>query len=552
MGHLGTLTLYGARRGVAGFDELIGSDAGSPTYLRDFSSQDADGNDWVARLYLWDGEARAPSWLEFVRAGFGNDIAVPDRTSTAVVIGIRVRYFVDRYFALTLGGGRFKLDKAAIERGYGLKVALNAIYEDDDVAVQLEVAPRIRQVETRTVGAQTMRALQQVNRETDFDAFGTDAELDQLAGITGSPLASSLGTRMTGKDSIRLGRKTVFGELGEVCRDLARRSTKRTYKKRFDRIDRVSQIVDSNTISSLNDLAVTEFAAGGDFEIAPPELVDFDTIDQFQLLLPDGGTHDFVDPTAMDVRDRIITATGELTTEVLSHCRLIGVDAAGDIYRSWPLWECLDAQLVRDGDIYLLRDGDLYRVDPGYLNNLNGQLTLINESALVLPNSHRVASGDGVLKEIEEGTYNQKAADSSPHLLNLDKKTVRAEGHTSPIEICDLLSTERQLLHVKRKFSSSSLSHLFSQGLVSGRLLVGSPDFRQAVREQIGAGNPFDGLFPDPLVAANYEIVYGIVADWGTRTLIDLPFFSKVNLARHARDLRTMGYGVTYKRIGID
>jgi hypothetical protein len=43
------------------------------------------------------------------------------------------------------------------------------------------------------------------------------------------------------------------------------------------------------------------------------------------------------------------------------------------------------------------------------------------------------------------------------------------------------------------------------------------------------------------------------VSQWGDRNLVQaLPFFSKVNLRRHADDLRRMGYKVAFKRIDID
>src|SRR5439155_21200279 len=113
----------------------------------------------------------------------------------------------------------------------------------------------------------------------------------------------------------------------------------------------------------------------------------------------------------------------------------------------------------------------------------------------------------------------------------------------------------------------SALSHLFGQGYVSSELLVGSVEYRAAIRKKIqsiekadreATGNNslshehFETFFPDDGVsAANFEIVYAIVEDWGERTLRNLPFFSKVNLRKHCRGLRRLGFKVTYAPVKV-
>jgi uncharacterized protein (TIGR04141 family) len=50
-----------------------------------------------------------------------------------------------------------------------------------------------------------------------------------------------------------------------------------------------------------------------------------------------------------------------------------------------------------------------------------------------------------------------------------------------PIEFCDLYSAAKQIIHVQRYGASSTLSHLFSKGLVSGTLFARDADFRRHV-----------------------------------------------------------------------
>jgi uncharacterized protein (TIGR04141 family) len=61
-------------------------------------------------------------------------------------------------------------------------------------------------------------------------------------------------------------------------------------------------------------------------------------------------------------------------------------------------------------------------------------------------------------------SYNERAAFAHGYYL-LDKKLVKSTRTTTAIELCDLLTSNREFVHVKhRKGGSAGLSHLFSQG----------------------------------------------------------------------------------------
>lgn len=153
------------------------------------------------------------------------------------------------------------------------------------------------------------------------------------------------------------------------------------------------------------------------------------------------------------------------------------------------------------------------------------------------------------------------ACDEHGTLLLMDKKTVRMPGATSSVEICDLLSANRQFLHVKRKLGSSQLSHLFSQGAVSTELMVSSPDFRRVSLERIeevsqdmGLGEEIFRPFEvDAVSAPQIETGYVIVAKWNGRMPSEaLPFFSQLNLRRFTEDIRRMGARVTLTPVEVE
>lgn len=90
----------------------------------------------------------------------------------------------------------------------------------------------------------------------------------------------------------------------------------------------------------------------------------------------------------------------------------------------------------------------------------------------------------------DEQAYNLHAAAVRPgQYVCLDRQGVRTGLHRrNGVEICDLLGPDDELIHVKRASSSSPLSHLFAQGLVSAQALYSTAEarkrFADLVRQQ--------------------------------------------------------------------
>jgi uncharacterized protein (TIGR04141 family) len=148
----------------------------------------------------------------------------------------------------------------------------------------------------------------------------------------------------------------------------------------------------------------------------------------------------------------------------------------------------------------------------------------------------------------------------------LDRQFVRAPERTSPIEVCDLLSSDGALIHVKKGWGAADLSHLFAQGAVSAELLLTLTEFRAAALEVIDqaeskraaeakegtALGEFKLFREDGLSPADHPVVYAVVGPWDSAGLAErLPFFSKVNLLRSIERLEGFGFSASYKRIGL-
>lgn len=118
----------------------------------------------------------------------------------------------------------------------------------------------------------------------------------------------------------------------------------------------------------------------------------------------------------------------------------------------------------------------------------------------------------------------------------MDKRLVKADKST--FEMCDILTCDKKLLHIKHFTSSAVLSHLFNQGLVSAECLK-DKNIRKQANKQIDGGFRLDET--DSFKAENYEVVF-VIAKNKTPRRPDLPFFSKVALHNVALRLQLIGY----------
>jgi uncharacterized protein (TIGR04141 family) len=562
------LTIYHLRRQPDGAELTDFDQAIDPDWVPQLETHDLGNEfDFDARLYVWAPQSAQPAWAEFLRGGFGNDVTVTETANNRALVVLRFRYYnADRYFALPFGAGRFLLRSNAYERSYGLRAALNVIYEGDSPDAPTALA-RVRRVDAKTVAQNTLRTLRQANRYATFEEFGIDIQRDLLGAVTGQPAdAATWGSRIAGHDAIYLNISTEFADLGEICRRVWRAARQDDYRARFEWIDQIRVVDDPDLVGQLTGAVLAQLRLGetGQLDLTPPELVEWDDIESFTFdLNPEDPHPDLTLAEYLALVDTL-SAVETLTVEQIKRHRASAHDNSGEVIYQWPVFRCLTGEITLDSATYLLEEGDFFEIDPDYLATLDTYVGALNESAVLLPDSARIGG-----QEQTEGDYNQAAAQFSPDHLLLDKKTVKVTSHTDPIEICDVLTTDRRFIHVKRKLQSSSLSHLFAQGYVSADLFLMSAEYREVTRQKIleaeqeratAAEDPtfhgrFSGLFNfDAANPATLEVVYGIIAPWsgGGRSLVEaLPFFSKVNLRRHTDDLRRMGYRVTYKRINV-
>lgn len=513
-----------------------------------------------ARLFVSKADLEPPPWIEFLKPGFG-DLGIQPRKNLSAVLFVRIPYGESKeIFAFTFGQGRFILKSHSYDQNYGLRVALNAIYKQEATPTP----ERLKSVVTKTIGPNTIRTQRQTDRKAAFESFDVDTQRDMLNGITGIPTEADIWNKqVSGSSSLTASPSVNFEELGDYCKTLMDYYGQEWYKQDFDWINNRIPITNDELIEHLTEILIQSIKDKSDKTYMTfPELSEFSEITETYLVvegnkIPFDPYTDYIGVT-LEINGMIT----EINTNKINDNWVFVVKYTDGQSNEWTLFNSLSCEIVTDyetGDnrTYILSEGEFFEINQNYLDDLDSFVKGISENKDPIPDSRG---------NITEGAYNEQAGQDCPTLLYLDKQLVKLRSHTSPIEICDLLSDDGRFIHVKRKLSSSSLSHLFAQGYTSAELLRESPEYRREVLEKIKEqerikstlpGAPsYEGkfqLFDEQSVEyGNFEVTYGIITKWNNREFVDaLPFFSKVTLRKYVEDLRLIGFKVSYARIDI-
>ena len=91
-----------------------------------------------------------PEWLEFVRAGLGENVST-SRWKNKSVSALLVVEQSSRQFAIAFGYGRFLIEPRLIEDRFGIKVVLNSVSPDEIASIDrqtFDASPRISRTQT--------------------------------------------------------------------------------------------------------------------------------------------------------------------------------------------------------------------------------------------------------------------------------------------------------------------------------------------------------------------------------------------------------------------
>lgn len=506
--------------------DFLKNSAQVKTYDLD-SEHELEGN-----LFVKIPTEKKPRWTSFTETITGVTLdELSNRSSSAVLI-IKSP---DNIMAFTFGYGRFLIDTRYFVHDFGIKTALNTLKHDS-----------LRSVELFTLDDQAVQKKSQASRESDVGVFGIDISRDVLRAVTGSPKDGVDLKNISGGDSVfSFGVEINIDEIYSLISLLSSYYNNDSYKGQFSWVDNIRKIKEASEISNLDDNLITQLKTKSlDVCITIPELAEWDSIWGFSFTRSKMN----INPT-IDINDYYLNLdVTAVNIDSIKRDRLFVYDVHEN-ETEHQIYKCVYFEHKIGDKVYVLFSGSWYEIDNNFMSRINAVLSQIPISTLVFPNVYtwtEVVDGKNKDKIETEGDYNERAAREFSYYL-LDKKLIKSNRTTTSIELCDLMTANKQYIHVKhRKGGSAGLSHLFAQGSVSAEILLGDKEFRKATRKVLKRVN--DGLQDtvplDKFKNEGVEVVFLILGE-GSSTLKDnLPFFSKVNLSKAYENLSQRGFTV--------
>lgn len=474
-------------------------------------------------FYYDTSEESKPLWIEGFFQGKLRRLGLSNQSSKGVLIHHLKIDGQEKYFALPFGYGHSMIDKSDCVSDFGLKIVLN-------------VVDKIRRVERRTLSTEPKQTIEQLSKIGDITDFGIDIEQDLVEEVTGRPKDSDFGSALVGgKVGFTATVEVTLSNLDKYLQTCLKYYKKTDYKKRFSFIDQIKETTDTDP---LNKLLIKKLLSPSikDIKIwmAIPEIVSWESLK---------GVSYFKDETKI-VNDldlgEFLTATklqnnSNLTIEDLKKKRIyhFNNNSTPEV-GSWSAFNCLYCELKYKNATFLLSNGRWYEIAKGFVQEVEASYRATMRKSISL-------KFIDCKKGEKEGPYNKRLATNLKAVL-MDRRNISYGGGHSSIELCDVYDAKKKsFIHVKDGQSSSTLSHLFAQGRVSGQLFLHDAQFRDKAKAK-NAQLPMSGRLKPQ--AKDYQIVFGIIE--GSDHELNIPFFSKVNFRDTKRTLTSVGWTNIY------
>ena len=488
----------------------------------------------VADFYYKEVNDKTPTWI---KSFFGDDLKEDSlRTKTiqaALIKEIAVTDNEIRTFAITFGFGRNLLNLDKFEERFGINVALNLIAKD-----------QMKTIDSNTLGSTSKSQRIQTSKLSPLTEFDLDDEYDLLKAVGGKANVNNIAnlsgiTNISGRTTLSLSKDIRHDQIDDMLKELYSQFTSTAYKAKFSGIDHICEIRDKSIISELNQKVIDKLnsdpqdLSGIEFFIP---VITNENIAGYSFFRR---RQKYTDPEIADLVTELkagLAAGKVITLNDLVRGYVTSYDENGNTLESWTAYRCITADIRHNNAQYILNEGKWYKFEDSYVKTVldyydNAPLATIN-----LP-----ACG---LKEAE-GVYNKRIAKANADFIHMDVKLIRPENQ-SQFEVCDIFTKQKEFVHIKKSHDSTSLGHLFNQGIVSGEILNNSQSTRKQLLNTRPEIKPY--ISEDRFDASEYTVIYGIISK-KANARPDIPFFSKIIFRNASKRLKEMGYTVKLQKI---
>lgn len=513
------------------FDQRIKSLEGVKKRAEEAEYEAVEVNSGVADVAAFERifYHRPPDWVQWVAPWVAIDESKATGTSLALILFLLVE---ERVFAVPFGFGHMSIDKEILERDFGFQAALRFLKPTE-----------LSLIDIRNVDKRTRQKRSSLSFRGTIQEFDVAIDNELAFKIAGNSEDEAFGKRIVGGTSFAFDSKDAIDVLRERCSKLLK-SLEEPVKRDFEQVNPYKTEKDEAVLRELDEwlIGCLKDRRLDSISVAVPEL---EVTLAAQYRLARGRDHK---PVSDLVIEHVVEALLELCGDAVDmggvSVTAYDADDRPISKQSYLLRDCLVAQRESEGKgevIYVLSLGKWHSVKRSFIEDIERDVERIG-----------VIEQDGYLPPFahdNEGHYNKSVAGSNADkFVCLDKDLFREGLKTSSVEVCDLYSHQRHLVCVKSYHASQSMSHLFSQGLVSAKFLKNHREYRQELAKKIGSVGQFD---LDSFSEGDFTFVYAVIMDAKKSLPGNLPFFSKVRLLEDTRTIKGMGFNVKLYHIPL-
>lgn len=492
-------------------------------------------------LHLQSPTSNPPTFAQlFISSNQLDGIDFGTNQSTGAVLEL---HHAGNTFFVAFGKGYHMIEMDFMVADFGLKTALNLVKTKD-----------IRGIDTASNKSTPLNNRIQSGLGAEVSDFPIDIDEDLLSAIEGLSRDVSFGTRVSGHR--RVLKVNFKGKLDDLPKLLLKAYQKyiTALPAEFKWVENIREVSEAPVIADLDTELLTRlhsFQAKGSAQndnlyLIAPGIYDSDNVAGFSYGANSSQRSDIL--SLQRYLDKVLSVESALELHHLkTGYKVFAKDDGHNTVNTWTGYECIYCEFEHNKKHYELRAGTWYEINVDFVKEINAVMERIPTYNVTLPKFNHDS----------EGAYNEFVADNdvAKNIKCMDTKNIYIGGGQSRFEFCDLVHRNNgqdkltDLIHVKHYTSSATLSHLFSQGVVSAEIFRSSEE----ARNKLYTNHP--GVMPltNPVVApksSDYRVVYAIYDIEALPT--KLPFFSKVNLKNAYNRLQLLGYEVALAHIDVD
>lgn len=389
------------------------------------------------RIYIAETSDSKVEWLKDVKRYSSVHIDSDNYMNKSNKCVIFIKY-KDRIFSLLFGYGRTLIDLTTIDRNFGLKVAINKISSEN-----------IKSMNSLNISRNYIDIQRQAFNLVSQNELSIDTQSDILKSITGRAEKDSLMNSISGSEGLQFstsGDETLVGLLDEI---IDAYDSEKYKENGFGWIDHIKVIKNKEIINNLDKellLAITNFDTNN-IVIAPNRIISWEEIDGFFISKMDiiAKKENFFDQVPVTKYFQFLIKNNTVNIDYLKSSSLYFWNSNSDekekldsIYNS--LW----FETIFEGKKYFINKGDWFEIDSDFYKRIVTQINEIPKSSIT------PITCKGFWNE---GVFNEKiVAENRSKFLLFDKQNYSGtEWGKSRVEPADIITKQKQLIHVKKK-----------------------------------------------------------------------------------------------------